>query len=473
MQRLRDLAASRPAFYFQLGAILLAVLGLALVAAATQRQITLVLDGTPQRMVTHARTVGAALRDAGLRLEPGDVSIPGPQAALADGDLIEVRRARQVHIEIDEAAFDIESTEVLPENILAEAGVRLFPGDRVWADGLPSSPGTLPAGGPSRLRVERAVVLTLNQAGQRRRLAAASATLGEALWESGIRLRHADVLFPGPGVSLGGSTGVNFSPARPLTITADGAAVISWASGETVGEALADAGVPLTGLDTSIPSPESVVPRSGSVRVVRVVESAEMETESLPFGSGWGPAPEIEIDRQQLLDPGEGGLKVSRTRVRFEDGVETGRRQEPVWIAVEPRDRIMGYGTKIVIRTLETPNGPIEYWRAVAMYATAYHPCGSAGEPGKCYYGTASGVPVAKGVAAVTVRWFLAMRGQRVYVPGYGAATIADTGGGIPGRYWIDLAYGSAEEYVSWHQWVTVYFLTPVPPEGAILYILP
>jgi hypothetical protein len=40
--------------------------------------------------------------------------------------------------------------------------------------------------------------------------------------------------------------------------------------------------------------------------------------------------------------------------------------------------------------------------------------------------------------------------------------TIADTGGGIPGRKWIDLGYED-DDYVSWHNWVTVYFLTPVP----------
>jgi hypothetical protein len=58
-----------------------------------------------------------------------------------------------------------------------------------------------------------------------------------------------------------------------------------------------------------------------------------------------------------------------------------------------------------------------------------------------------------------------------VYVPGYGIATILDVGGGIPGRPWIDLGY-SDSDYVSWHQWVTVYFLSPPPPESLIPYQL-
>jgi hypothetical protein len=43
-------------------------------------------------------------------------------------------------------------------------------------------------------------------------------------------------------------------------------------------------------------------------------------------------------------------------------------------------------------------------------------------------------------------------------------------GGGFPdGRLWIDLAY-SDDDWVAWHGYVTVYFLTPVPAN--ILYVL-
>jgi 3D (Asp-Asp-Asp) domain-containing protein len=52
-----------------------------------------------------------------------------------------------------------------------------------------------------------------------------------------------------------------------------------------------------------------------------------------------------------------------------------------------------------------------------------------------------------------------------MYVPGYGQALAADTGGGIQGRM-IDLGYLD-EDYVSWHQWVKVYFLWP-PPENVV-----
>jgi len=58
-----------------------------------------------------------------------------------------------------------------------------------------------------------------------------------------------------------------------------------------------------------------------------------------------------------------------------------------------------------------------------------------------------------------------------MYVPGYGFAVAADTGGGVKGR-WIDLGYDD-DNYVGWHQNVTIYFLTPVPPESSIVWVFP
>jgi 3D (Asp-Asp-Asp) domain-containing protein len=285
-----------------------------------------------------------------------------------------------------------------------------------------------------------------------------------------MRLRAADSMVPAAGSALAGSTGVRYRPARALTVEADGATVSSWAAGESVGEALANAGVALVGSDYARPGVELPLPVAGAVQVVRVIESAEIEQEVLTFETRWAPAPDIEIDHQQLVDTGEPGVVAQRTRVRYEDGQETERLPESEWVAIEPRDRVMGYGTKIVIRTLDTPGGPIEYWRAVPMYATSYSPC-RLGVPNYCSTTMANGEPLKHGNAAFIVRWYRAMRGQYVYVPGYGTAKISDTGGGIPGRNWIDLGY-SDEDYVSWHNWTTVYFLTPVPPESLIMWVL-
>lgn len=470
MHRLRSWIASHRAISLRLAALALAALGLWLVAAAAARRVTLVVDGERRVVATHARRVGGLLREVGLRPTAEDFVVPPPDAPLRDGAVVEVRLAHLVRLEVDGHVDALTTPADHPENILFQAGVRLFPGDRAWVDGLPLGAAALPARGVSRIRVERAYSLSLRQGGGNRPLRSAGATLGEALWEAGIPLRAADEMFPPAGTSLEGGTGVRYEPARAITVEADGTRLRSWAAAETVGEALAAAGVALVGLDYAVPAVASPLPDDGTLRVVRVTESVELDRTLLPFSSRWEPAPEIEIDRQQLIDAGEAGVVARRARVRYEDGVEVGRTTEPEWVAVAPRDRVMGYGTKIVIRTLNTPDGPIEYWRAVPMYATSYSPC-RLGVPNYCSTTMANGEQLQKGHAAFIVRWYRVMRGQYVYVPGYGRAKISDTGGGIPGRRWIDLGY-SDSDYVSWHQWVTVYFLTPVPPEGLILWVL-
>jgi 3D (Asp-Asp-Asp) domain-containing protein len=169
-----------------------------------------------------------------------------------------------------------------------------------------------------------------------------------------------------------------------------------------------------------------------------------------------------------VLHPGEFGLLARRVRTRFENGEEVSQKVESEWVARQPEKRIVGYGTNVVVRTLDTPEGPIQYWRVVTMYATSYSPCRIFKD--RCDSYTASGATLKKGIAAMTGQWYYYTGGDQVYVPDYGIATVADTGGGIPGRYWIDLGY-SEEDYVSWHQNVSVYFLAPVPSQ--IMWVLP
>jgi 3D (Asp-Asp-Asp) domain-containing protein len=135
-----------------------------------------------------------------------------------------------------------------------------------------------------------------------------------------------------------------------------------------------------------------------------------------------------------------------------------------------PTPLVIGYGTKITVRILDSADGPIEYWRAFTMYATSYAAKFTLREPGSKNYGrTASGKIMTKGLVAID-RNLIAF-GTRMYVPGYGLAEAADTGGGVKGRF-IDLGFDDWN-YENWHWVVTVYFLTPAPPADQIDWIIP
>jgi hypothetical protein len=126
-------------------------------------------------------------------------------------------------------------------------------------------------------------------------------------------------------------------------------------------------------------------------------------------------------------------------------------------------------GEKIVL----APIGgdiPYEYWYATEMFASVYSPCESG--TGGCSYGTASGARAGYGIVAVDYSIYGYLAGMKVYIPGYGVATIGDTGGGpiiesafgVPRTKWIDLGFDDGK-IVDMTGWVQVYFLAPAPTE--------
>ena len=80
---------------------------------------------------------------------------------------------------------------------------------------------------------------------------------------------------------------------------------------------------------------------------------------------------------------------------------------------------------------VETPQGYVPYTQVLGMEATAYLPTDGGGEGL-----TAIGIPATYGIVAVDPD--VIPLGSRVYIPGYGEALAADTGGAIYG-YRIDL----------------------------------
>jgi uncharacterized protein YabE (DUF348 family) len=441
-----------------------------MIRASLRKGITLIEAGEPRQFLTDAPTVAEALNQAGITIGPADQISPDLEEPLVDGAVILLQHAQPVLISVEGQVQTILTAEKKVANLLAIAGVTLFPGDQVLVDGIPvSRTYSLPGGSGASLQVDRAVRVQVIVDGERRTFFSTAPTLGSALWEAGISLHEADRLVPDQDTPLTRPVEATLDRARVLSIQVAGREVPARSAARTVGEALAEVNVSLQGLDYSVPPEEALLPANGRIKVVQVRENVTYAQVPLPFETVFQPDPESEIDTQRIVEPGAFGLQAVRTRVRTEDGEVVSTEEGAAWVAVEPRPRVMGYGTQIVIRTLDTASGPIEYWRAATMYATSYSPCRIFQD--RCSSTTASGATLRKGIAAVVPYWYWSMGGSQVFVPGYGVASILDTGGGIPGRNWIDLGYED-DNYVNWHSWVTVYFLTPVPPADRILYLL-
>ena len=322
---------------------------------------------------------------------------------------------------------------------------------------------------PSTAEARPVYNLTLRSPQGERIIQTSALTVEEALAEAVLSLPAEDLLIPPAETSITGDLTVALIPARSFTISSGGQTINVRSAADTVGGVLAGAGIPLVGLDFSVPPEGEAPPADGQIRAVRVREAFDVSLEAIPFDEKVTYTPDLPLGQSEILQPGVEGVAMFRERVRYEDGTEVSRFREERTILREPQTRIVQSGEKIAL----VPAGgeiPYEYWYAAEMYATVYSPCQSG--TGGCSYGTASGARAGYGIVAVDYSIYPYLAGMRVYIPGYGLATIGDTGGGpiietalgVSRTKWIDLGFNDGQ-IRDMTGWVKVYFLAPAPAE--------
>lgn len=429
------------------------------------RHVTVLADGRAYELNTRAVTVGGALKALGIQLGKDDAVEPASLVPLRNGLIIAVRRAALVQLHVDGELHQKLMAEKSPADILAQWDVSLEENDRLLLAGETIAlDAQLPSASALVLEVRRAIPITVVVDGETIQFASSAPTLGQALIEERIVLQAGDKVEPRADTPLIAPINVSIIRGRQITIaTADG--VITLASAAAiVGEALADAGIALQGLDRSQPAEEQPVPEDGEIRIVRVHESMQLTQESLPHDTEWQPDDMAELDQISVVQLGQDGVQASRVRVRTEDGEEISRETEGDRMLVEPMTQINGYGTKVVLRTAVVDGVTIEYYRAIQVFTTWYSPCNSG--VSTCLYGTSSGLPVQKGTIATYLNWYRELKLATVYVPGYGYGQIGDVGAYPTREPWVDLAFSEADVAGGqpWaNAYVTLYFTTPIP----------
>ena len=360
----------------------------------------------------------------------------------------------------NDQVITLQTEELDPYALISQAGINLDEKDQIFSNGFPILPDETIAEFPITLQIRHAVTLTLVTPDGQQSFETSALTVGEALTEAGITIHEDDMIEPSPSSPITAALTINYLPSQILTVSVDGKSIKVKSTAKIVGEALAETGIPLLGLDYSLPSENEELPADGQIKVVRVNESIVLVQKSIPFDSELVASADIPLDQTRILTPGENGLSMQRVRIRYEDGAEISRITEGETVVRPPKNRKLAFGTKVEIKTTTVNGVTIEYWRAVQMYATSYSPCRLG--TSTCGSTTASGKQLEKGVVALRTDLYRSLKGQPLYIPGYGYATVEDACGGCVGQPWIDLGY-SDEDYETWHSVVTVYFLTPVP----------
>jgi len=469
----------------------------------TGQAVSVVIEGRPYQIHTRAASVGAVVEELDLPLTDADLIQPDPATRITPAQPITLTLARPITLQTDGQTRTLFTRQPTIAAFLTEAQIIVTPHDKILWDEQPASLQTrlhsaetdspptekVTAGGfglggvslrravqrarpqPVTLTLQRAVPVTLFDAGRAIRFFTTAATVQQALREQNINIFPEDRLAPGGDTSLGPEMRIFVERSIPVNLEVDGRVVNARTLKKTVGQFLVEQGIALMGQDYTVPDTARPLSVGDVVRVVRVDEILDITQKNLPFETNWVPDEQMALDTQTVRQQGHNGLQKTRTRIRYENGQEVWREVEDEWLHTEPETRIIAYGTKINVQTTDTEHGPIEYWRKISMLITPYSAATSGKEPDHPRYGiTRSGLPAGYGKVAVDPKVIPLM--TELYIPGYGPGLAADTGGLVLGKH-VDLGYDEDQPLPNLYEWRDVYVLTPIPPPGEIRYVLP
>lgn len=158
----------------------------------------------------------------------------------------------------------------------------------------------------------------------------------------------------------------------------------------------------------------------------------------------------LDFGERRVINPGVAGKKqvVYKESIGIDGNIVRERLSET--LVAEPQPEIVAVGKRNMV---ETSRGFFRYRAVYEMQATAYTPYLDGSGSGM----TATGIPARRGVVAVDPN--IIPLGSQLYIPGYGHAVAADTGGSIYGHK-IDVCIDTYQEAISFgRRQVTVYLL--------------
>ena len=165
------------------GAVLVGGAGTAL---ATQKQITVDVNGEQTNVRTYASDVAGALQAADVEVAPADLVYPAPGEKLGNGDTVTVRTAKPVAVVIDGVAQQITSTASTVGELIDQAGVA----GAVAVDADRDQPVTE----GMNLDVTTPKIVALRDGGELTYISAAAKTVGELLSARGTTFDSDDRL---------------------------------------------------------------------------------------------------------------------------------------------------------------------------------------------------------------------------------------------------------------------------------------
>ncbi len=439
------------------------------------KAVAILADGLLYRLQTREVQVASVLREANIFLYPGDEVTPPLTAALAEETAILVQRGdtfiqARDKLLLDDSRPATSAVSQLPTGNVAStsSAIPSAAADKepAFQFGAASPNGDGQALQDATARVSRSIFV--HTFGLVTEVNTTETSVQEALIKGGFSVGPADLVLPHKDTPVQQGQHVFLRNATPLSLQVNGQSKPIHTLAETVEQVLQRNNISLGPGDEITPELTTKVTPDMTISVVKMSGRIEVEERTIPFSTKYVADNQIEYGEQVVTRAGATGIHKREYYVEYQDRQKAHKMLQREWTAQEAVDAEIHYGTKIILRVLETPAGSLQYWRKMRVWATWYSPstAGAGTVPGDHWYGmTRLGYEVQRGVIAVDPN-VIPMR-TGMYVPGYGIGLAVDTGGGIIGNM-IDLGFADDDEKTWPTKWVDIYLLGSGPDPDSI-----
>jgi uncharacterized protein YabE (DUF348 family) len=280
---------------------------------------------------------------------------------------------------------------------------------------------------------------------------AEATTVSEVLSEVGVVLAEGDLVTPALEDTIADGSEIVVRHAVQVTLDCNGQAFEMFVVGSTVADALVAAGLdPTLGLHVS-PSVAAPLWSGMTITATDIFLRIVQEEAELPFATVEQEDPTAAAGSRTLVQEGRPGTALRVWEVVVMGGTEGARRLKAETVLTEPVDAVFTVGTRPAPKKSSPPPGATASAKAptsgskLTVLSTAYTPwdpgCGGISVITRKL--SRYNIPSGWGIIAVDPS--VIPFGTKVYVPGYGYAVAADSGGAINGAK-IDVCFWSGGE---------------------------
>ena len=282
--------------------------------------------------------------------------------------------------------------------------------------------------------------ITVNIDGKESKIVTYKGTVQGALHDSNIVLDDKDKVEPGINDKLKDEETIKIKRAIDINVQVDGKELAIKSSEDNVESMLKQEGIELKDEDRITPSSDSSLEEGMKIEIVRVEVKDIVENKEIAFDVNVKKDDTLANTYSKVTQEGQNGQKEITTRVVYENGKEIDRKVVKEVVTKEPVAKELVQGTLQTVAL--SRGGEASYSKSIICTATAYNDSGR----------TASGMTTSRnpgGYSTVAVDPSVIPMGSKLYIPGYGYAIAADTGGAIKGNK-VDLYVSSSAEAYAW-----------------------